>query len=169
MTSYTLLTTKKNLIKFLVLRDGEGIKMSKTQYYEAGYKFGFECGPSPRLGRLIGRNPGSVALDRMSLSEMIAEIVGSYNDFNEIPPEFFLDDLTIKEVNFFLLGYVNGKNKNVRNRASEKYHEKIGLVSKSYKLHKNIVDSFADACGKRGISLSAALEDLMQKFIEDTK
>ncbi len=166
MISYTLLTTKKNLIKFLVLRDG-GIKMSKNQYYEAGYKFGFECGPSPRLGRLIGRNPGSVALDRMSLSEMVTEIVGSYNDFNEIPPEFFLDDLSIKEVNFFLLGYVDGKNKNVRNRADKKYHEKIGLVSKSYKLHEEVVTAFSKACEERGVSLGPTLEKLMMQFISE--
>ena len=143
--------------------------MSKNQYYEAGYKFGFESGPSPRLGKLIGRNPGSVALDRMNLSGMISEIVGSYNDANEIPPEFFLDDLTIKEVNFFLLGYVDGKNKNVRNRADKKYHEKIGLISKSYKLHKDVVDDFADACGEMGVSLSSTIENLMKKFIDDTK
>lgn len=143
--------------------------MSKNQYYEAGYKFGFECGPSPRLGKLIGRNPGSVASDRMNLSGMISEIVGSYNDVNEIPPEFFLDDLSIKEVNFFLLGYVDGKNKNVRNRASEKYHKKIGLVSKSYKLHQDVVDEFADVCSEMGASLSSTLENLMKKFIDDAK
>lgn len=143
--------------------------MCKNQYYEAGYKFGFDFGPSPRLGKLIGRDQGSTASDRMSLSEMIAEIVGSYNDANEIPPEFFLDDLSIKEVHFFLLGYVDGKNKHVRNKADKKYHEKIGLVSKSYKLHKDVVDEFAEACSKKGVSLSSAIEDLMKQFISDTK
>ena len=140
--------------------------MSKNQYYEAGYKFGFELGPSPRLARLIGRDPGSVALDRMNVSGMITEIVGSYNDADEIPPDFFLDDLSVKEVNFFLLGYVDGKNKNVRNRADKKYHEKIGLISKSYKLHKSTVNAFADACERKGVPLGPTLEKLMQNFIE---
>lgn len=153
--------------KCLVLHKEES--MNKNQYYEAGYKLGFERGPSPRLGKLIGRDPGSTALDRMRLEEMIMEIASSYNDVNEIPPEFFLDDLSIKEINFFLLGYVEGKNKNVRNRADKKYHEKIGFVSKSYKLHKDVVDEFAEACEKRGVSLSSTIEDFMKKFIEETK
>ena len=63
--------------------------MSKNQYYEAGYKFGFELGPSPRLARLIGRDPGSVALDRMNVSGMITEIIGSYNDADEIVSDVF--------------------------------------------------------------------------------
>lgn len=143
--------------------------MCKNQYYKAGYKFGFDLGSSPRLAKLIGRDPGNTALDRMNFEEMIAEIVGSYNDVNEIPPEFFLDDLSMKEVNFFLLGYVDGKNKNIRNRADKKYHEKIGLISKSYKLHKDVVDEFAAACDKKGVSLSSAIEGLMKQFISDTK
>lgn len=143
--------------------------MDRNQYYEAGYEFGFGLGPSPRLGKLIGRDPSSTALDRMSVEEMIVEIIGSYNDANEIPPEFFLDDLTIKEVNFFLLGYVDGKNKNVRNRADKKYHEKIGFISKSYKIHKDVVDEFAEACNKRNVSLSSAIENLMRNFINETK
>lgn len=143
--------------------------MSRNQYYEAGYKLGFEWGPSPRLGKLIGRDPGNLPLDRLNKGEIVTEIVGAYNDANEIPPEFFLDDLSIKEINFFLLGYVEGKNKNVRNRADKKYHEKIGLISKSYKLHKDVVEEFAKACEKRGVSLSSTIEDFMKKFIEETK
>lgn len=143
--------------------------MDKNVHYESGYKFGFEAGPSLRLGRLIGRDPNSPASDRMNLSEMIIEIIGSYNDANMVPPEFFLDDLSMKEINFFLLGYVNGKNKNIRNRADKKYHEKIGLISKSYKLHRDVVDEFAKACGKRGVSLSSTIEDLMWQFIASSE
>lgn len=140
--------------------------MSKNQYYEAGYKFGFNLGPSPRLGKLIGRDPGSTASDRMNIEEILIEIIGSYNDANEIPPEFFLDELSIKDINFFLLGYVDGKNKNVRNRADKKYHEKIGLVSKSYKLHERTIEAFADACERKGVPLGPTLEKLMQNFID---
>ena len=140
--------------------------MDRNQYYKAGYKFGFDLGPSPRLGKLIGRDPAITALDRMSPEEMIVEIVGAYNDVNEIPPEFFLDDLSIKEINFFLLGYVDGKIKNVRNRADKKYHEKIGLISKSYKLHEEVVNAFSDACKKRGVALGPTLENLMKEFID---
>ena len=102
----------------------------------------------------------------MNISGMITEIMGSYNDADEIPPEFFFDDLSVKEVNFFLLGYVDGKNKNVRNRADKKYHEKIGLISKSYKLHESTVNSFADACERKGVPLGPTLEKLMQNFID---
>ena len=49
----------------------------------------------------------------------------------------------------------------------KKYHEKIGLVSKSYKLHEEVVTAFSKACEERGVSLGPTLEKLMMQFISE--
>lgn len=51
--------------------------------------------------------------------------------------------------------------------ASAKYQTKAGLISKSYKLKKELTDDFALACRRADISQSAQLTRMMSKFIED--
>ena len=53
--------------------------------------------------------------------------------------------------------------------ATEKYAKKVGLISKSYKLKRELTEEFADACAKRNTSASAELSRFMEKFIEETK
>lgn len=52
--------------------------------------------------------------------------------------------------------------------ATKKYTEKVGLISKSYKLKKELTDDFAEACAKRKVSASATITEFMEKFIEET-
>lgn len=52
--------------------------------------------------------------------------------------------------------------------ATQKYNEKVGLISKSYKLRKELTEEFADACAKRNISAAAAITEFMEKFIKET-
>lgn len=49
-------------------------------------------------------------------------------------------------------------------KASSKYQQKVGLISKSYKLKKEVVEAFADACNQRGLSQSKVLTDFMMEF-----
>jgi len=51
--------------------------------------------------------------------------------------------------------------------ATEKYQKKVGLVSKSYKLKKEVADAFADACRKAGVSQAGKLTELMKGFIDE--
>lgn len=53
--------------------------------------------------------------------------------------------------------------------ATEKYAAKAGLVSKSYKLKKKLVEEFAAACNKENVSQAAQLTKMMQEFIDSTK
>lgn len=53
--------------------------------------------------------------------------------------------------------------------ATEKYAEKVGLISKSYKLKKKVVDEFAIACAKAGTSQASQLTKMMNDFIEQNK
>lgn len=48
--------------------------------------------------------------------------------------------------------------------ASEKYQKKVGYVSKSYKLRKEVVEKFDHACECAGVSKSAQLSKMMLEF-----
>ena len=51
--------------------------------------------------------------------------------------------------------------------ATDKYQKKAGLISKSYKLKKDVADRFAAACDKAGVSQAAKITELMEKFISE--
>ena len=53
--------------------------------------------------------------------------------------------------------------------ATKKYEAKAGFVSKSYKLKKDIVEQFAEACEAAGVSQAAQLTKMMKAFIEEQK
>lgn len=57
--------------------------------------------------------------------------------------------------------------KSKQSKATRKYEAKVGLVSKSYKLKKEVVEAFANACEKRGVSQSGQLTAMMQAFIDE--
>ena len=52
-------------------------------------------------------------------------------------------------------------------RPQDKWNAKVGLISKSYKLKRELVDQFAAACEKAGISQAAQLTKMMNAFIEE--
>lgn len=51
--------------------------------------------------------------------------------------------------------------------ATKKYEKKAGFVSKSYKLKQDLVEQFAEACDKSGISQAGQLTKMMREFIEE--
>lgn len=53
--------------------------------------------------------------------------------------------------------------------ATRKYEEKVGWISKSYKLKKEIVEEFAEACRSAGVSQAAKLSEFMREFIDSQK
>lgn len=48
---------------------------------------------------------------------------------------------------------------------TKKYQEKVGYISKSYKLKKDVTDRFAEACEKNGESQAAVITRLMEAYI----
>lgn len=58
---------------------------------------------------------------------------------------------------------------NVQTKATAKYQEKVGLISKSYKIKKSLADDFAKACEVKGISQAKQLSLMMEEFINNTK
>lgn len=57
--------------------------------------------------------------------------------------------------------------------ATSKYEKKAGIMAKSYKLKRALVEEFADACEAAGVSqagqLSAMMEEFIKKVNNDTK
>lgn len=53
--------------------------------------------------------------------------------------------------------------------ATKKYEKKAGFMSKSYKLKKEIVEQFAEACEKAGVSQAGQLSEMMKQFVEEVK
>lgn len=51
--------------------------------------------------------------------------------------------------------------------ATRKYEEKAGWMSKSYKMKRETVETFADACNKAGVSQAGQLMKMMREFIEE--
>ena len=50
--------------------------------------------------------------------------------------------------------------------ATKKYTEKVGLISKSYKLKKEVVEAFAKACEDNGESQAAVLTRMMKEYVK---
>ena len=53
--------------------------------------------------------------------------------------------------------------------ASKKYQDKIGMIPKTYKLRKELVEQFAEACEKEGVSQAAQLTNIMTEFVEKVR
>ena len=54
-------------------------------------------------------------------------------------------------------------------RPQDKWNEKAGLISKSYKLKREVVEEFADACNKAGVSQAGQLTKMMKEFCASEK
>lgn len=53
-------------------------------------------------------------------------------------------------------------------RPQDKWNAKAGLISKSYKLKRELVEQFAEACETAGVSQAAQLTRMMKNFIDET-
>ncbi len=54
-------------------------------------------------------------------------------------------------------------------RPQDKWNAKVGLISKSYKLKKELVEEFANACEKSGVSQAGQLSKMMKQYIEEVE
>lgn len=56
-----------------------------------------------------------------------------------------------------------------RYERQERYHKKVGLVSKTYKLNGKVVEDFSKACKQRGVPLGSTLTELMLEYIKEVE
>lgn len=55
---------------------------------------------------------------------------------------------------------------NTQTKATKKYQERIGLISKSYKLKKELTEQFAEKCRERGEGQATVISRLMKEYID---
>ena len=53
--------------------------------------------------------------------------------------------------------------------ASERYQKKAGWMTKGFKLKRDVVEEFEEACEKAGVSQASKITELMKQFIEEVK
>ncbi len=56
---------------------------------------------------------------------------------------------------------------NAQTKASAKWNKKVGYIAKSYKLKKETVETFAEACKKAGVSQAGQLTKMMLEFAKE--
>ena len=54
-------------------------------------------------------------------------------------------------------------------RPQDKWNEKAGLISKSYKLKREVVEEYAKACNEAGVSQAGQLTKMMKEFCASVK
>lgn len=52
-------------------------------------------------------------------------------------------------------------------QATERYRQKAGIITKNFKLKKELVDRYAAACEKAGVSQTGKIAELMEQFIKE--
>ncbi len=56
-----------------------------------------------------------------------------------------------------------------KKRPQDRWNEKAGLISKSYKLKRELTEEFALACDTVGVSQAGQISKMMREFIEQTQ
>ena len=59
--------------------------------------------------------------------------------------------------------------KPTRTTPQDRWQRNNGLIAKSYKLKRSLVDEFKNACDQQGISQASAISEFMSNFIESSK
>lgn len=59
--------------------------------------------------------------------------------------------------------------KNKKYESQQKWQEKAGLIPKTYKLNKSLVEQFKEACEITGVTQANKLSELMKNFINEVK
>lgn len=58
---------------------------------------------------------------------------------------------------------------NAQTKASKKYREKAGIVSKSFEMPRELSDRFREACEKAGVGQAAQIRKMMEDFIKEVE
>lgn len=59
---------------------------------------------------------------------------------------------------------------NIENmRPQDRWNKKVGLISKSYKLRRELTEEFASACDVAGVSQAGQISKMMREFIEEVR
>ena len=54
-------------------------------------------------------------------------------------------------------------------RAQDRWHEKNGYISKSFRMYRSLAEEFKQACDSVGVSQAETIQQLMREFIVNQK
>lgn len=63
----------------------------------------------------------------------------------------------------------DNKNEEKKSRPQDKWDAKAGLISKTYKVNKEVAEEFKAVCKKSGVAMGTQLTKMMKEFIEVNK
>ena len=49
----------------------------------------------------------------------------------------------------------------------EKWHKKVGYISKSFKMYRSQAEAFAKACEKEGRTQASVITELMERYVKE--
>mgnify|MGYP002854343140 CR=1 FL=1 len=52
---------------------------------------------------------------------------------------------------------------------AQRYQDKIGYISKGFKMKRELADEFRDVCQRNGVSQASVITEFMRKYIEENK
>ena len=55
------------------------------------------------------------------------------------------------------------------NRAQDRWNEKNGYISKSFRMYRSLAEEFKQACDSVGVSQAETIQQLMREFIVNQK
>lgn len=56
-----------------------------------------------------------------------------------------------------------------KNRPQDKWDEKAGLISKTYKVNGKVAEEFRKACKEAGVAMGTQLTKMMKEFVEKSQ
>lgn len=138
------------------------ISKKENKNYEIGYKIGYENGKIREFEKTIENKTNSLIDKEKFIQEIFEYYVNYYKG------ELLLNvPFRYKDAMMISLGYTDGAINKYKHIATDKYHKKIGLTSKSYKLKVELVENFEKSCKKNKKSQASILSELMQKYIDE--
>lgn len=54
-----------------------------------------------------------------------------------------------------------------KQRPQDRWDEKAGVISKTYKVNKKVAEEFQTACKQKGVAMGTQLTKMMQQFIDE--
>ena len=60
-------------------------------------------------------------------------------------------------------------NPTAQTKATERYREKVGIITKSFHVKREIAERFKDACDRSGEPQSAVIVRFMEEYIKETE
>jgi hypothetical protein len=143
-------------------------------FYEEGQRLGRKHGEVKSLNSIMERIEFD-SDEEDADEEHWKEIIIAYNELGEKVPIRSLNasqNCTREPIHSWLMGYANGAEKYNKHREQKNRQKQYGsgkIKSKTYEMHADVLEAFAEACRSAGMWQTETLEMLMMTFVKSVK